>query len=62
MTWSRIESDSFFAMSIMYQKLFMTISVNLGKPNKQELPPNHDYKNNLSEHSNNGKTNNHLPT
>ena len=31
MTQSRIESDSFFMMSIMSQKLLMPISVNLGK-------------------------------
>ena len=42
MTRSRIESDSFFAMSIMSQKLVMPISVNLGKQHKQDIPPNHD--------------------
>ena len=42
MTWSRVESDSFFMMSIVSQKLLMPTSCNLGKQNKQELPPNHD--------------------
>jgi hypothetical protein len=37
MTQSRIESDSFFAMSIMSQKLLMPISVNLG--NKKARAP-----------------------
>ncbi len=35
---SRIESDSFFAMSIVSEKLLMPISVNLGKT-KQAIAP-----------------------